>query len=53
MLTGVFDPPPESLSVPWLYLTLLVIAAAVSTIIAVLSAYLLYRRPGMVILRDG
>jgi putative ABC transport system permease protein len=53
MLTGVFDPPPESLSVPWLYLTLLVIAAAVSTIIAVLSAYLLSRRPGMVILRDG
>ncbi len=53
MLTGVFDPPPESLSVPWLYLTLLVTAAAVSTAIAVLSAYLLSRRPGMAILREG
>jgi putative ABC transport system permease protein len=53
MLTGVFDPPPESLSVPWLYLTLLVTAAAVSTAIAVLSAYLLSRRPGMAIFREG
>ncbi len=53
MLTGVFDPPPESLSVPWLYLTLLVIAAAVSTAIAVLSAYVLSRRPGMTTLREG
>ena len=24
MLTGVFDPPPSSLAVPWLYLTALV-----------------------------
>jgi putative ABC transport system permease protein len=53
MLTGVFDPPPESLSVPWLYLILLVTAAAASTVIAVLSAYLLSRRPGIAIIREG
>jgi putative ABC transport system permease protein len=53
MLTGVFDPPPESLSVPWLYLALLATAAAVSTAIAVFSAYLLSHRPGMAILREG
>lgn len=53
MLTGVFDPPPESLSVPWLYLAVLVIAAITSTTIAVFSAYLTDRRPGMDILREG
>jgi putative ABC transport system permease protein len=53
MLTGVFDPPPESLSVPWLYLIFLVIAAAVSTVGAVFSAYLISRRPGMSIFRES
>jgi putative ABC transport system permease protein len=35
VLTGVFDPPPEALTVPWPYLGGLVIAAAASTILAV------------------
>lgn len=35
LLTGVFDPPPEYLSVPWFYLATLVIVAFVSAAIAV------------------
>lgn len=35
VLTGVFDPPPEALTVPWPYLAGLVIAAAFSTAAAV------------------
>ncbi|MEO6354846.1 MAG: FtsX-like permease family protein [Burkholderiaceae bacterium] len=35
LLTGIFDPPPEYLSVPWLYLALLVSVAFLSTAVAV------------------
>jgi putative ABC transport system permease protein len=35
ILTGVFDPPPSGLTVPWSYLAGLVIAAVASTMIAV------------------
>lgn len=35
LLTGVFDPPPDYLSVPWFYLVTLVIVAFVSAAIAV------------------
>jgi putative ABC transport system permease protein len=38
VLTGVFDPPPETLSVPWVYLTLLVVAAVASTGAALVGA---------------
>ena len=36
VLTGIFDPPPESLAVPWGYLLALGLAAAASTIMAVI-----------------
>ncbi len=35
LLTGVFDPPPDHLSVPWLYLMALFAAAAVSVAAAI------------------
>ncbi len=38
VLTGVFDPPPEAVAVPWLYIAGLAVAAVVSTVIAVQSA---------------
>jgi len=38
VLTGVFDPPPEAVAVPWLYIVGLAVAAVVSTVIAVQSA---------------
>jgi putative ABC transport system permease protein len=38
VLTGVFDPPPESLSIPSAYLIVLIVAGCVSTAAAVLIA---------------
>jgi putative ABC transport system permease protein len=52
ILTGVFDPPPELLSIPWLYLVLLTAAALVSMIAAVLSTQFVSRRPVVEALRD-
>ncbi|MBN9245791.1 MAG: FtsX-like permease family protein [Mesorhizobium sp.] len=34
LLTGVFDPPPEVLSAPWLYLASLVVTAAAAALVA-------------------
>jgi len=45
VLKGVFDPPPEHLIVPWGYLTALVVAAVVSTVIAVLGIRVISHRP--------
>ena len=52
VLTGVFDPPPEALAVPWLYLLELALAAAVATVLAVLSARISARQSVVVALRD-
>jgi putative ABC transport system permease protein len=52
ILTGVFDPPPEVLSIPWPYLVLMVAAAIASMIAAVLSTQLASRRPVVEALRD-
>ncbi|MGI8553188.1 MAG: FtsX-like permease family protein [Dehalococcoidia bacterium] len=52
LLTGVFDPPPQVLSIPWLYLFLLAAAAIVSTIFALLVAQYGSRRPVVEALRD-
>lgn len=38
VLTGVFDPPPQALSVPWLYLVVLIAAGCLSTALAVIVA---------------
>ncbi|KUM24890.1 ABC transporter permease [Mesorhizobium loti] len=38
LLTGVFDPPPEALSVPWLYLATVLVLVIVSVAAAVISA---------------
>jgi putative ABC transport system permease protein len=37
LLTGVFDPPPEALTVPWLYLGIVLFLMAVSVIAAILT----------------
>jgi hypothetical protein len=34
LLTGVFDPPPEVLSVPWFYLAALIVTAAGAALLA-------------------
>ena len=38
LLTGVFDPPPEAISIPWVYLTMLLVAAFASIAVAILLA---------------
>lgn len=37
LLTGVFDPPPQHLAIPWAYLAALIVAGAISLSIAVLT----------------
>jgi putative ABC transport system permease protein len=37
LMTGVFDPPPEALSAPWVYLTILAVVAALAVGLAVVG----------------
>jgi putative ABC transport system permease protein len=52
ILTGVFDPPPEHLSVPWLYLLALAAGVAASAALAGVSMLRRASRPAMTVLRD-
>ena len=52
MLTHIFDPPPESLVLPWSYLILLGIALAIATTIAVVSAISTTKKAGVAVLRS-
>jgi putative ABC transport system permease protein len=52
ILTGVFDPPPEHLSVPWSYLVGLLAAVGVAIAIAGAGMLRASRRPAMAVLRD-
>ncbi|MGB8621226.1 MAG: hypothetical protein WCD16_00285, partial [Paracoccaceae bacterium] len=52
LLTGVFDPPPEALVVPWAYLALVAAIITVSVLIAVLSAAARSERGAVEALRD-
>ncbi|KLU66063.1 FtsX-like permease family protein [Desulfosporosinus acididurans] len=47
VLTGVFDPPPEVLSIPWGYLVLLAAAAISSTAAAIFGTNRLFHRPAI------
>jgi putative ABC transport system permease protein len=51
LLSGVFDPPPEALSVPWGYLITVGITAAVCTAAAVRVMLGLARKPDPMALR--
>jgi len=52
VLTGVFDPPPEVLAVPWGYLALVVGAAFIANLVTVYGAIAAARRTGASALRD-
>jgi putative ABC transport system permease protein len=52
VLTGVFDPPPQYLSIPWGYLALLATAACLSTIIAVTIIKEIAKRPAIEEMRN-
>jgi putative ABC transport system permease protein len=51
ILTGVFDPPPESLSVPWAYLAAVLTSIAAAVTVAGSGALRSVRRPQPQILR--
>jgi putative ABC transport system permease protein len=50
-LTGVFDPPPQALSIPWLYLIVLIGAGCLSTMLAVMIAQSVTQRRAIQALR--
>ncbi|MEW9585335.1 hypothetical protein [Paraburkholderia sp. DGU8] len=52
LLTGVFDPPPEGLKVPWHYLAFLAGVAALSVVIAVIAAFRETRQPAVQRMRE-
>jgi putative ABC transport system permease protein len=52
ILTGVFDPPPERLSIPWAYLAALLAAVAAAVAVAGVGMLRATRRPAMELLRD-
>ncbi|WP_339071828.1 ABC transporter permease [Methylovirgula sp. 4M-Z18] len=53
LLAGVFDPPPETLSVPWLYLTVALATALVCGSIAIAGTLALSKKPDLEALRGG
>ena len=52
VLTGVFDPPPTSLAVPWVYLSYVLAAVVAAVLAAVDRAVHSARRPAVEMLRD-
>ncbi len=51
VLTGVFDPAPEALAIPWTYLVVLIAAGVLSTILAVMIAQRVTQRRAIEALR--
>jgi putative ABC transport system permease protein len=52
VLSGVFDPPPEQLSVPWAYLSVVAGVATLGLAVAALAAIRAARRPPLTVLRE-
>lgn len=53
ILTGVFDPPPEGLTIPWAYLTIGLATAIVCGAAAIAGAQALSSKPDLEALRGG
>jgi len=53
ILTGVFDPPPETLSIPWLYLASITVTGMVCGALAIGLIHALSTRPDLELLRGG
>ena len=51
VLTGVFDPAPQSLAIPWLYLGVLIVAGCASTVLAVMIAQRVTKQKSLEALR--
>jgi putative ABC transport system permease protein len=53
ILTGVFDPPPEHLTVPWAYLTMLVVAALTAMSAALAVSHVTSRKSAIETIRES
>ena len=53
ILTGVFDPPPEALSIPWLYLAVALATAFACGALAIGGTQVLSSKPDLEALRGG
>lgn len=53
LLAGVFDPPPETLAIPWLYLAVALATALVCGSIAIVGTLVLSKKPDLEALRGG
>jgi putative ABC transport system permease protein len=53
LLAGVFDPPPETLAIPWLYLAVALATALVCGSIAIVGTQALSKKPHLEALRGG
>ena len=53
VLTGVFDPPPATVAIPWLYLvTVLTVTVGALAAVSAASVAVLLRRPALTVIRD-
>ena len=52
VLSGVFDPPPAQLSVPWAYLGVVAALAVLGLVIAATAAIRAARRSPLTVLRE-
>jgi putative ABC transport system permease protein len=52
ILSGVFDPPPDRLSTPWVYLATVGISAGVALAVAGMAMLRVAKRPALEVLRD-
>ncbi|GGQ14077.1 ABC transporter permease [Streptosporangium pseudovulgare] len=52
VLSGVFDPPPDALAVPWAYLAVLAILGVAALLAAGTATVRAARRPPLTVLRD-
>jgi putative ABC transport system permease protein len=52
VLTGVFDPPPAALAVPWAYLIGMAAVAVAAAALSAAGAVRATRRPAMTLLRQ-
>jgi putative ABC transport system permease protein len=52
ILTGVFDPPPDSLAIPWMYLTIATTVGVVAVVVAASLAVREAGKPQLSVLRD-
>ncbi len=52
LLTGVFDPPPEGLAIPWVYVGVLLVTTVASVVLAVAIAGRRVERSPIAVLRE-